>query len=604
MVMCRYRAVTSAYYRGAVGAMLVYDITKRQTFDHIPRWLEELRGHADKNIVIMLIGNKSDLENQRVVSTEDATEFAQKEGLFFLETSALEAINIETAFLTVLTEIFNIVNKKSLVAGEDQGNGTAALLPGKKIIVPGPAQEIPPQNRMCHDSIRPQIATETSIKAALMLSKKRRRSEPPSIHPRNRYSENPPDFHLLASSLNYIHWIEDLLSSDVVAKMDGYGGRVRGFDIGTGANCIYPLLGASVLGWSFVGSDVTEVAIEWAQKNVESNPHVAELIEIRKAGGILQRQNERVDPLVSRVAESSLEEDLNKDRCPEEKMDAISDKKGSYNELPILFGVVRDDERFDFCMCNPPFFESIEEAGQNPKTSCGGTYEEMVCPGGEQAFISLIIDDSVMLKQSFRWFTSMVGRKASLKLLVSKLHEIGVTIVKTTEFVQGYTSRWGLAWSFMPSNKKISSQIPRTNNLSFMLEGLQRQYSAMHVLKAVESFYLASGASCKSNLSSFSVDVTALNEHCNAILNAGVQTSDERVDEKSVCSTRLPCPDSELSFRITVFEQIPGTLLVRGSLLHKQSSLSGKFAAMFQQLEETLRKEYSGKLKKQRLRLT
>ncbi|TYI54196.1 hypothetical protein E1A91_D11G058800v1 [Gossypium mustelinum] len=65
----RYRAVTSAYYRGAVGAMLVYDISKRQTFDHIPRWLEELRGHADKNIVIILIGNKSDLENQRAVST-------------------------------------------------------------------------------------------------------------------------------------------------------------------------------------------------------------------------------------------------------------------------------------------------------------------------------------------------------------------------------------------------------------------------------------------------------------------------------------------------------------------------------------------------------
>ncbi|XP_058087037.1 ras-related protein Rab11A [Magnolia sinica] len=145
----RYRAVTSAYYRGAVGAMLVYDITKRQTFDHIPRWLEELRGHADKNIVIILIGNKSDLENQRAVPTEDAKEFAQKEGLFFLETSALESTNIETAFLTVLTEIFNIVNKKNLVASEDQGNSNASLLSGKKIIVPGPAQEIPPKSTMC-----------------------------------------------------------------------------------------------------------------------------------------------------------------------------------------------------------------------------------------------------------------------------------------------------------------------------------------------------------------------------------------------------------------------------------------------------------------------
>ncbi|KAJ0981405.1 hypothetical protein J5N97_009660 [Dioscorea zingiberensis] len=141
----RYRAVTSAYYRGAVGAMLVYDITKRQSFDHIPRWLEELRGHADKNIVIMLIGNKSDLEEHRAVPVEDAREFAQREGLFFLETSALQATNVESAFITVLTEIFNIVSKKSLAP---QADAPAAPLSGKKIIIPGPAQEIP-KNKMC-----------------------------------------------------------------------------------------------------------------------------------------------------------------------------------------------------------------------------------------------------------------------------------------------------------------------------------------------------------------------------------------------------------------------------------------------------------------------
>ncbi|KAG5574615.1 hypothetical protein H5410_054749 [Solanum commersonii] len=145
----RYRAVTSAYYRGAVGALLVYDITKRQTFDHIPRWLEELRAHADKNIVIMLIGNKTDLEDQRAVPTEDAKEFAQKEGLFFLETSAMEATNVEDAFLTVLTEIFNIVNRKNLAAGDDQANGNPASLTGKKILVPGPAQVIPEKKACC-----------------------------------------------------------------------------------------------------------------------------------------------------------------------------------------------------------------------------------------------------------------------------------------------------------------------------------------------------------------------------------------------------------------------------------------------------------------------
>lgn len=150
---CRYRAVTSAYYRGAVGALLVYDVTKRPTFEHIPRWLDELRAHADRNIVIMLVGNKIDLQDQRSVTTEEAKEFAQKEGLFFLETSALQATNVESAFQTVLTEIFSIVSKRSL-ASEGQangnGNGTAGpTLAGKKILVPGPAQVIPDKNRMC-----------------------------------------------------------------------------------------------------------------------------------------------------------------------------------------------------------------------------------------------------------------------------------------------------------------------------------------------------------------------------------------------------------------------------------------------------------------------
>uniref|UniRef100_A0A7N0UXJ0 Uncharacterized protein n=1 Tax=Kalanchoe fedtschenkoi TaxID=63787 RepID=A0A7N0UXJ0_KALFE len=132
----RYRAVTSAYYRGAVGAMLVYDMTKRQSFDHMARWLEELRGHADKNIVIMLIGNKCDLGSLRAVPVEDAQEFAQRENLYFMETSALEAINVESAFLTILTNIYKIMSKKTLTAGNDPG-GNATLLKGTKIVVPG-----------------------------------------------------------------------------------------------------------------------------------------------------------------------------------------------------------------------------------------------------------------------------------------------------------------------------------------------------------------------------------------------------------------------------------------------------------------------------------
>ncbi|WOG92731.1 hypothetical protein DCAR_0312006 [Daucus carota subsp. sativus] len=80
-MLSRYRSATSAYYYGAVGAMIVYDMTKRQSFDHIPGWLDKLRAHAEKNIVIMLIGNKSDLGILRAVPTEDAQELAEKEKL-------------------------------------------------------------------------------------------------------------------------------------------------------------------------------------------------------------------------------------------------------------------------------------------------------------------------------------------------------------------------------------------------------------------------------------------------------------------------------------------------------------------------------------------
>ncbi|WOH02266.1 hypothetical protein DCAR_0521655 [Daucus carota subsp. sativus] len=122
----RYRAITSAYYRGAVGAFIVYDITKRQTFDNVQRWLRELRDHADSNIVLMMAGNKSDLNHLRAVAEQDGQALAEKEGLSFLETSALEASNIERAFQTVLTEIYHIMNKKALAAEE-----AAATLPGQ-----------------------------------------------------------------------------------------------------------------------------------------------------------------------------------------------------------------------------------------------------------------------------------------------------------------------------------------------------------------------------------------------------------------------------------------------------------------------------------------
>lgn len=99
----RYRAITSAYYRGAVGALLVYDIAKHLTYENVERWLRELRDHADQNIVIMLVGNKSDLRHLRAVPTDEAKNFAERNGLSFIETSALDSTNVETAFQNILT---------------------------------------------------------------------------------------------------------------------------------------------------------------------------------------------------------------------------------------------------------------------------------------------------------------------------------------------------------------------------------------------------------------------------------------------------------------------------------------------------------------------
>ncbi|KAI9695535.1 MAG: Ras- protein Rab-11A [Bogoriella megaspora] len=161
----RYRAITSAYYRGAVGALLVYDISKQNTFENVTRWLKELRDHADSNIVIMLVGNKSDLRHLRAVPTEDAKQFASENNLSFIETSALDASNVELAFQNILTgqsrfcfanslslapkkqqttltrilsEIYRIVSQKALDQGETPQN---PMGPRKTIEISKPADE-------------------------------------------------------------------------------------------------------------------------------------------------------------------------------------------------------------------------------------------------------------------------------------------------------------------------------------------------------------------------------------------------------------------------------------------------------------------------------
>eukprot|EP00667_Euglena_gracilis_P022596 EG_transcript_25212 len=121
----RYRAITSAYYRGALGALLVYDVTKARSFESVNQWLKELRDHSESNIVVMLIGNKIDLAHQRTVSTEDGQKLAQEQSLLFMETSALEGEKVEEAFNVILNEIYNRVKARANVVAS-KGDGHSA----------------------------------------------------------------------------------------------------------------------------------------------------------------------------------------------------------------------------------------------------------------------------------------------------------------------------------------------------------------------------------------------------------------------------------------------------------------------------------------------
>lgn len=113
----RFRAVTSAYYRGAVGALVVYDISRRHTFESVGRWLDELKMHSDMNVVTMLVGNKCDLESLREVPVEESKALAEAEKLFFIETSALNATNVNDAFQIVIKEVYNNMSRKALNSG-------------------------------------------------------------------------------------------------------------------------------------------------------------------------------------------------------------------------------------------------------------------------------------------------------------------------------------------------------------------------------------------------------------------------------------------------------------------------------------------------------
>ncbi|GLI60539.1 hypothetical protein VaNZ11_002686 [Volvox africanus] len=290
---------------------------------------------------------------------------------------------------------------------------------------------------------------------------------------------------------NYIHWISDLLDLSQPALPNGC---IRGLDIGCGANFIYCLLGAVLYGWHMVGVDVTQVAVRCSQQLIQDNPQVASLLEVRDlsylhpelrgpdaaalaagcTGSRWRRkraappQGQGLDPGDRNVDAGEphdgevMEADGGADAAGGSgALTAVADagavREAEVTESGVIGGneqgillpaFLDEDEMFAFTICNPPFFESIQEASQNPNTAFGGTAAEMVCPGGELAFVLQMMVESETLKDQVHWFTTMVGKKTTFKALRRELHSRKVTSLRTTELAQGKTSRWAVAWSW------------------------------------------------------------------------------------------------------------------------------------------------------------
>lgn len=205
--------------------------------------------------------------------------------------------------------------------------------------------------------------------------------------------------------LNYILWMEDLMTHSKL-EME----RVTGIDVGTGAVCIYALLLAKIYKCRVIGTEVDKESVEHARECARRNK-LQDLIEIIT---------------------------VNSDR--------------------ILKDALRDDGVYDFSMCNPPFFASesdgLEEVAKvlPPRNAPTGNDGELRTAGGEVGFVTRMIEESVEVGERVKIYSTMIGRKADLVALRRLLRAKDIKNMTWTEFCQGYTTRWGLAWSFLPQS--------------------------------------------------------------------------------------------------------------------------------------------------------
>lgn len=216
---------------------------------------------------------------------------------------------------------------------------------------------------------------------------------------------------------DYIHHIADVLAGRNFGKIPT-GEKVRILDIGTGANLVYPLIGNSEYGWSFVGSDIDPIAIESANAIVQSNPQLDGKIECR------------IQPKATET----------------------------------FFGIIQKDEKFDFSMCNPPFHASAEEALEGSQRKLnnlkqekvadvelnfGGTSNELWTKGGEKAFILRMIQQSSQFAKSCCYFSTLVSKQSNVKHIIEALEKIGVMEHRTIAMGQGNKTSRIIVWTFL-----------------------------------------------------------------------------------------------------------------------------------------------------------
>jgi 23S rRNA (adenine1618-N6)-methyltransferase len=223
---------------------------------------------------------------------------------------------------------------------------------------------------------------------------------------------------------DYIHHIAQLLGESNYGKTPT-GEHLKCLDIGVGANCIYPIIGTKEYGWSFIGSDIDEKAIENAQHIID--------------------KNFAVQPEASEGAK---------------KIELRLQPKAK----DLFYGVIAKEEQIDITICNPPFHASAEEAaagtqrkiknlkGQKEVETAknfGGKSNELWCEGGENKFIRNMVRESKKFASSCFWFTTLVSKQSNLKTIYRSLENEKAVDVKTIPMGQGNKTSRIVAWTFL-----------------------------------------------------------------------------------------------------------------------------------------------------------